>query len=131
MAKDRKIIIRLGGENVEGILTKDKKYYGGWRIDLEDRTTSIGIAVIVDDFGFDGYKKDLEKLDRTTTNTVAENLGEKNPKKKVTFDDIENLTVEVEDFIKSKGYEIFDSFEFRTRVEKVLGEEIRLYFDEA
>lgn len=47
-----------------------------------------------------------------------------NEKKEVSYDDIEKLTEEVQEFIKSKGFDIMDEFEFLTRLEKVLYEGI-------
>ena len=50
-------------------------------------------------------------------------------KKEVSYDDIEKLTEEVQDFIKNKGFDISDEFEFLTRLEKVLYEGIDKHYD--
>ena len=49
-------------------------------------------------------------------------------KKEVTYDDIEKLTEEVQEFIKSKGFDIVDEFEFLTKLEKVLYEGIDKHY---
>lgn len=50
-------------------------------------------------------------------------------KKEVSYDDIEKLTEEVQEFIKSKGFDIVDEFEFLTKLEKVLYEGIDKHYD--
>ena len=52
-----------------------------------------------------------------------------NEKKEVSYNDIEKLTEEVQEFIKSKGFDIMDEFEFLTRLEKVLYEGIDKHYD--
>ena len=52
-----------------------------------------------------------------------------NEKKEVSYDNIEKLTEEVQEFIKSKGFDIMDEFEFLTRLEKVLYEGIDKHYD--
>ncbi len=49
--------------------------------------------------------------------------------KDVTFDEIEELTRQVMQFVKDKDYEILDEFDFLTRVEGVLQEEIKKYYE--
>jgi len=49
--------------------------------------------------------------------------------KEVSYDDIEKLTEEVQDFIKRKGFDIYDESEFLTRLEKVLYEGIDKHYD--
>ena len=49
--------------------------------------------------------------------------------KDVTFDEIEELTRQVMQFVKDKDYEILDEFDFMTRVEGVLQEEIKKYYE--
>ena len=68
-------------------------------------------------------------------NEASENLNisdvsrSVNEKKEVSYDDIEKLTEEVKEFIKSKGFDIMDEFEFLTRLEKVLYEGIDKHYD--
>jgi len=49
--------------------------------------------------------------------------------KELSYDDIEKLTEEVQDFIKRKGFDIYDESEFLTRLEKVLYEGIDKHYD--
>jgi|APGre2960657404_1045060.scaffolds.fasta_scaffold531812_1 L-arabinose isomerase len=49
--------------------------------------------------------------------------------KEISYDDIEKLTEEVQDFIKRKGFDIYDESEFLTRLEKVLYEGIDKHYD--
>jgi maleate cis-trans isomerase len=49
--------------------------------------------------------------------------------KDVTYEEIEELTKNVKDFVKEKGFEIIEEFEFLTRIEKVLYEEIQKYYE--
>lgn len=50
--------------------------------------------------------------------------------KTISYDDIEKLSEDVKTFIEEKGFDILDSFEFLTRLEKVLYEGIDKHFDE-
>lgn len=52
-----------------------------------------------------------------------------NKKQEVSYDAIEKLTEEVQGFIKSKGFDIVDDFDFLTRLEKVLYEGIDKHYD--
>ena len=49
--------------------------------------------------------------------------------KDITYSEIEELTSQVKDFIEDKGFEVLNSFEFLTRLEKVLYEEIKKYYE--
>jgi hypothetical protein len=62
-------------------------------------------------------------LDKLTIGDVISSV------KEVSYDDIEKLTEEVQDFIKRKGFDIYDESEFLTRLEKVLYEGIDKHYD--
>ena len=62
--------------------------------------------------------------ERKTDNVINEDM------EIVSYDDIEVLSQEVKDFIEGKGFDILDSFEFLTKLEKVLYEGINKYEDE-
>jgi hypothetical protein len=49
-------------------------------------------------------------------------------KKTVTYEDVENLTSEVQEFIKGKGFDVTDEFEFLTKLEKVIYEGIDKHY---
>lgn len=66
-------------------------------------------------------KNILEQYSELNISDVSRSVNEK---KEVSYDDIEKLTEEVQEFIKSKGFDIMDEFEFLTRLEKVLYEGI-------
>jgi len=62
-------------------------------------------------------------LDKLTIGAVISSV------KELSYDDIEKLTEEVQDFIKRKGFDIYDESEFLTRLEKVLYEGIDKHYD--
>jgi len=71
----------------------------------------------------------IKKFNELNEERKPDNLINEN-KEIVSYDDIEILSEEVKVFIEEKGYEIMDSFEFLTRLEKVLYEGIIKYTDE-
>jgi hypothetical protein len=56
-------------------------------------------------------------------------MEENNKKQEVSYNDIEKLTEEVQEFIKSKGFDIIDEFEFLTGLDKVLYEGIDKHYN--
>ncbi len=60
---------------------------------------------------------------------VLKVMKNKTRDKDVAYEEIEELTSDVKDFVKEKGFEIIDEFEFITRIEKILYEEIQKYYE--
>jgi len=54
---------------------------------------------------------------------------EDNKKQEVTYEEIEALRDDVYEFVKDKGFDIMDEFEFLTRLESLLYESIDKHYD--
>lgn len=52
-----KVIINIDGKSVEATLIKDEHFWGGWKVEYKNSSTSINLIDMVDDFGFKEYKK--------------------------------------------------------------------------
>lgn len=58
-----KVLVRdHDGNVVEGTLERDRMFYGGWKVSYGNSISCITIADIVDDFGFDEYRKKQIKM---------------------------------------------------------------------
>lgn len=57
-----KVIIKVDDVDKEAFLVKDEHFWGGWKVEYENSSTSIRLINIVDDFGFSEYKKTEKKL---------------------------------------------------------------------
>lgn len=59
----------------------------------------------------------------------VEIVEDSNSEQEITYNDIEQLSDDVQEFIKDKGFELLDSFEFLTKLNELLYESIDKKFD--
>lgn len=106
-------VIHIYDEGLAKIITEEGRKY---------------LALVVDQMQRIAEVNNITELLPTETPSVVP--AEREPKKEVSYGDIEILTEEVKTFVINKGFDIMDSFEFLTRVEKVLYEEIDKHYEE-